>query len=134
LIVDDQPDVGRSLARLLRLHRHEVRVVQDGASAVESVVQDPPEIVFLDIGLPQMDGFQVAQSIRRQPGTDSIVLVAVTGYGQEADRRRSIEAGFNTHLVKPVDPNMLLTLINSFPPQPARTSKDAPADFTVVKS
>lgn len=115
LIVDDHPDVGRSLARLLSLRGHHVRVVQDGSSALAAMVDDAPEIVFLDIGLPQMNGFQVAELIRQQPGSEAVILVAVTGYGQEEDRRRSFNAGFNAHLVKPVDPSAVLSLIDSIP-------------------
>jgi signal transduction histidine kinase/DNA-binding response OmpR family regulator len=112
LIVDDHPDVTRSLARLLRLSGHDVTTALDGPSALEEIASYRPEIVLLDIGLPGMDGYEVAQSIRKQPGMDSTVLIALTGYGQDEDRRRSREAGFDHHLVKPVDPNALLAMVS----------------------
>jgi signal transduction histidine kinase/DNA-binding response OmpR family regulator len=112
LIVDDHPDVTRSLARLLRLSGHEVRTSLDGPTALEELASFRPEIVLLDIGLPGMDGYEVAQSIRKQPDSGSLVLIALTGYGQDEDRRRSREAGFDHHLVKPVDPDALLSIVS----------------------
>src|SRR5262249_50305150 len=111
LIVDDHPDVTRSLARLLRLSGHEVRTALDGPTALGELSSYSPEIVLLDIGLPGMDGYELAQSIRKRPGTESIVLIALTGYGQDEDRRGSHEAGFDHHLVKPVDPDALLSMV-----------------------
>ncbi|MDB5351481.1 MAG: hypothetical protein JWN86_2728 [Planctomycetota bacterium] len=131
LIVDDHPDVGRSLAKLLRLRGHEVRLAQDGAGALDEITQDEPEVVILDIGLPEMDGYQIAQAIRRRPGGESIVLIAVTGYGQDEDRRRSGEAGFDCHLVKPVDPDQLLSLLHS---ATTKTNGQGPASSLVVQS
>ena len=90
------------LSRLLsKLGNHEIRMVHDGLSALEAAKAQRPEVVLLDIGLPQMDGYEVAQRLRRQPGFQETVLVALTGYGTEEDRRRSTEAGFDHHLVKP---------------------------------
>jgi signal transduction histidine kinase/DNA-binding response OmpR family regulator len=124
LIVDDHPDVSRSLARLLRLGGHEVKATQDGPAALRELAGYRPQVVLLDIGLPGMDGYEVARAIRTQPGTESIVLVALTGYGQDEDRRRAREAGFDHHLVKPVDPDLLLALLATTPgaagaPEPA---------------
>ena len=107
LIVDDNLDGTRVLARILRVRGHEVRVAHDGPSALEEARADPPDVVLLDIGLPGMDGYEVAGRLRELEGPDRSLLVAVTGYGQEEDRRRSREAGFDHHLVKPVDPKSL---------------------------
>jgi CheY-like chemotaxis protein len=99
LIVDDNKDSAVSLARLLRLRGHEVQVAHDGISALAIVASYQPEMVFLDIGMPGMDGYEVARRIREQPGLENVVLAALTGWGQEEDRRRTAEAGFNHHLV-----------------------------------
>jgi PAS domain S-box-containing protein len=103
LVVDDNRDAAKSLAMLLRLDGHEVRVAHDGQSALAKVQTERPEIVFLDIGMPGMDGYEVAKELRKLAGSENMVLVALTGYGQEADRRRSEDAGFDNHLVKPVE-------------------------------
>jgi signal transduction histidine kinase len=103
LIVDDNVDSAVSLAMLLQLQRHEVNVAHDGRAAIEAVRRHQPEIVFLDIGLPALDGYEVARRLRQEHGQDCPVLVALTGYGQVDDRRRSDQAGFNAHMVKPID-------------------------------
>jgi PAS domain S-box-containing protein len=107
LVVDDNVDAGESLAMLLRMAGHDVRVAHDGTAALEAVDADPPELVFLDIGMPVMNGYDVARELRQRPGLKNLVLVAMTGWGQEEDRRRSQEAGFDHHLVKPVEPDAL---------------------------
>jgi CheY-like chemotaxis protein len=115
LVVDDNEDAARSLAKLLsRLHGQETRVAYEAASALDLAEEFRPEMILLDIGLPVMDGYDVARSIRRQPWGDEIVIIALTGWGQEEDRRRSQEAGFNHHLVKPVDPSILEQLLTKF--------------------
>jgi CheY-like chemotaxis protein len=103
LIVDDNVDSAETLGLLLRLGGHEVRTAYDGQSALEIARLDRPEIVMLDIGMPRMDGLEVARRLREEVGLKDILLVAMTGYGQDEDRRRTEGAGFNTHLVKPVD-------------------------------
>jgi two-component system, sensor histidine kinase len=103
LVVDDHHDAGESLAMLLRLLGHEVRVVYDGASALDIARTFKPQVGLLDIGMPGMDGVELATRLRRDLGLDQILLVALTGFGRDADRQRSIDAGFNAHLVKPVD-------------------------------
>ena len=103
LVVDDNKDAAQSLGLLLKLSGHAVRTAYDGPSALETARTDPPEIVLLDIGLPRMDGLEVARRMRQELGLKDTLLVALTGYGQEEDRRRSQEAGFNAHLVKPLD-------------------------------
>ena len=113
LIVEDYEPAAETLRKLLRLGGHDVRVSRDGPGALEDLAAADAEIILLDIGLPGMDGYHVAELIRKRPGGESIVIVALTGYGQEDDRRRSIEAGFDFHLTKPVDPVALFSLITS---------------------
>jgi CheY-like chemotaxis protein len=86
---------------LLRLQGHEVRTAHSGMAALEMLKTYVPDVVFLDIGMPGMDGYEVARRLRQQPGLERVVLAALTGWGQREDRRRSAEAGFNHHLVKP---------------------------------
>jgi signal transduction histidine kinase len=108
LVVDDIVDSAESLAVLLRLQGHEVKVAYDGTTALAAAQAAPPEVVLLDIGLPGMDGYQVARRLRQQPALRKTLVVALTGYGQEEDRRRCQEAGIDQHLVKPVN----LTTLN----------------------
>jgi CheY-like chemotaxis protein len=112
LLVDDNVDGAESLAVLLRMDRHEVRLAHDGASALEVAAAFEPQAVFLDVGLPNgMDGYELARRLRLLPGMGSAFLVALTGYGQEEDRRRSQEAGIQRHVVKPADPAVLRELL-----------------------
>ena len=111
LIVDDNRDAADSLAVLLKLAGHEVRVAYDGPSALAEAPNFRPDVVLLDIGLPRMDGCEVARRLRQQPGMENVLLVALTGFGQEQDRRRSHEAGFNAHCVKPVDFEVLQAVL-----------------------
>lgn len=111
LVVDDHADVAECLALLLKDLGHQVHTVYDGLSAFEAVRTFGPEVVLLDIGLPEMDGYEVARRLRAEHGPDKLLLVALTGYGQEADRLRTREAGFDEHLLKPAgcaDLNKLL--------------------------
>ena len=102
LVVDDNVDAAKSLARLLtRLYGQEVRVAHDGPAALAAAGEFRPEVVLLDIGLPGMDGYEVARRLRERPEFEETLLVALTGWGQEADRERSRAAGFDHHLVKP---------------------------------
>jgi signal transduction histidine kinase/ActR/RegA family two-component response regulator len=103
LVVDDNVDAAESLRMLLSLEGHEVRLAHDGVAALRIAQEMQPNVVLLDIGLPRMDGYEVARRLRQQPEMERLLLVALTGYGQDDDRRRSHEAGFNAHLVKPVD-------------------------------
>jgi PAS domain S-box-containing protein len=119
LVVDDNKDAADSLAMLLRLRGHEVRVAYDGSAALQLVKGYRPDLVFLDIGMPDVDGWEVARRLRRQPGLENVRLAALTGYGQEEDRRLSREAGIDHHLVKPVDPEALAALLAG-PEPPAR--------------
>jgi PAS domain S-box-containing protein len=104
LVVDDNVDAANSLAIALRMSGQRVRVAYDGATALSFAAEDPPEAVLLDLGMPGMDGYQVARQLRVNPGTRKSLIIALTGWGQDEDRRRSHEAGFDHHLVKPVDP------------------------------
>ena len=111
LVVDDNVDSAESLAILLRLEGHHVQTSYDGPTAVKVAQEELPEVVLLDIGLPGFDGFQVAERLSEQVRLGQIVLLAVTGYCQEDDRQRSRSAGFQGHLVKPVDPFELRQLL-----------------------
>ncbi|HET6878683.1 MAG TPA: ATP-binding protein [Pirellulales bacterium] len=103
LVVDDNVDAADSMALLLRVQGHEVRTAYDGPTAVEAAIAFRPQVVLLDIGLPRMDGYEVARRLREQFPENGLALVAVTGYGQDEDRRRTSDAGFDAHLVKPAD-------------------------------
>jgi len=113
LVVDDNVDAADSLAALLRMLGHEVRTVYDGSAAIEAAHDEPPpDVVLLDIGLPGLDGYEVAREIRGRRPDAAITLIALTGWGQDEDRRRSREAGFAHHLVKPVEPAVLRELLD----------------------
>jgi CheY-like chemotaxis protein len=103
LVVDDNEDAANTLAMILKLEGHEVDTAYSGAEAMGRIEEFDPAVVLLDIGLPGFDGFQIAERIRAQPRHRNVRLVAITGYGQDADRARTREAGFTSHLVKPVD-------------------------------
>ena len=113
LVVDDNEDAAESLAELLRFQGHEVRVAHDGASALAIAATYLPRVIFLDIGMPGMDGFEVARRLRQLPGLEGTVLAALTGWGQREDRRRTTEAGFDHHFVKPPEPATLEALLDS---------------------
>jgi CheY-like chemotaxis protein len=112
LVVDDDPAVADSMMVLLQLDGHEVRTVATGQEALEVARSFQPGLILLDIGLQGMDGYEVARRLReQQPENAKMQLVAVTGYGHEASRLRSKEAGFDRHLVKPVDPEAIIALL-----------------------
>jgi CheY-like chemotaxis protein len=111
LVVDDNIDSAESMALLLSLDGHEVRTAFDGPDALAVAEAFQPEVVLLDIGLPGMDGYEVAKQMRNLPGLQKALMIAVTGYGQADDRARSKAAGFDHHLVKPVDPEILSALL-----------------------
>jgi PAS domain S-box-containing protein len=120
LVVDDNVDSAESLAVLLRLYGHYVRLAHDGEAALEEARSFRPDVMFLDIDLPKMDGYEVARRLRLEPAMGGLTLVAMTGYGQEEERRRTREAGFDSHLVKPVDFDMLQELLSSLPANQSR--------------
>ena len=111
LIVDDNIDAATTLARILRLSGHVVEVVHDGAAALLAARRLRPSFIFLDIGLPGLDGFQVADSLKREPGMDRARIIAVTGSASEEDRRRLRDAGVDYYLVKPVDVDLVVSLV-----------------------
>jgi PAS domain S-box-containing protein len=115
LVVDDNRDAAETLELLLQLWGHEVRSAYDGDEALSRVEEFQPDVVLLDIGLPGMSGYEVARHIRALPECRDVMIVAVTGYGHESDRHQSQEAGFDQHLVKPVQPEILRDLIASAP-------------------
>jgi PAS domain S-box-containing protein len=113
LVVDDNRDAADSLALLLRLQGHDVRVAHDGASALEIASAHRPALIFLDLGMPGIDGYDVARRIRTTPGLEGTVLAALTGWGQQEDRHRTKGAGFDHHLVKPPEPRVIERLLAS---------------------
>jgi signal transduction histidine kinase len=128
LVADDNPDALESLAAVLRLRGHEVFSASNGATALEIAIRHVPDIALLDIGMPLLDGYEVARRIRAEEWGKSVTLVALTGWGQESDRRRSQEAGFDTHLVKPLDPHRLSALLAQLPARDAdRIADESPA-------
>ena len=113
LIVDDNVDSADSLAMLLEITGNQTYLAHDGVEAIESIEKYRPEVVLLDIGLPKLDGHEVCRRVREQPWGKDIRIIALTGWGQDDDRRKSEEAGFNGHLVKPVDYDKLLALLGT---------------------
>lgn len=111
LIVDDNKDSADSLALLLEITGNKTYMAHDGVEAFEAIEKHRPEVVLLDIGLPKLDGHEVCRRVREQPWGKDIMVIALTGWGQEDDRRKSEEAGCNGHLVKPVDYDKLLELL-----------------------
>jgi CheY-like chemotaxis protein len=113
LIADDNVDFAMSLEAILAPLGHDVRVAHDGVAAQDIAATFAPQIAFLDIGLPGCNGHELARDLRRLPQTAHALLVAITGLGQEDDRRRSRDAGFDVHLVKPVEPSQLVDIIET---------------------
>ena len=114
LVVDDNEDAANSLATLLEVMGYEVRTAYDGPEAIEAADEFLPAVALLDIGLPRLSGYDIARHVREQRGKD-VLLVAITGWGQEDDRRRAREAGFDEHLVKPADFTRLVRLLHGTP-------------------
>lgn len=112
LVADDNRDAVDSLAMMLRLMGHDVETAHDGVEAVQAAASLRPDIALLDIGMPKMNGYEAAHHIRQQPWGKNLVLVALTGWGQEEDKRRAIDAGFDHHLTKPVEPQLLEKLVS----------------------
>ena len=111
LVVDDLADAADSLAILLRIVGHEVRTAYDGTAALIAAEQFQPHAVLLDIGLPRLDGYQVAQRLRQMPVLQRVCLIAISGYGRESDVERAYQAGFDLHLLKPVNADRLTTAL-----------------------
>jgi CheY-like chemotaxis protein len=111
LIVDDNRDAAWSLRVMLRMDGHDAELVETAAAALEAARRKPPEIVLLDIGLPDMDGYALARALREDPVTRDALIIATTGYGREQDREKSRAAGIDAHLTKPIDMDQLAALI-----------------------
>jgi two-component system, chemotaxis family, CheB/CheR fusion protein len=111
LIVDDNADAANALSSVLTLVGFKTQVAYAAAEALAKAASQHPQIVLLDIGLPDISGHQLAQRLRAEPWGADLQLIAITGWGQEDDRRKSLEAGFDQHLTKPVDPEQLISLI-----------------------
>ena len=111
MIADDNRDAAESLAVLLRLEGHEVTVVHNGREALAMFDTLLPEVAVLDIGMPELDGYEVARQLRQHSFGRAALLIAVTGWGQEADKSRALAAGFNHHFTKPIQPEELILLL-----------------------
>lgn len=111
LVVEDDEDAAFILGTVLKLHGYDVCVQPCGSKALEAITGFVPQVAILDIGLPEMDGWQLARQLRRQLGSQKPVLIALTGYGQEEYRRKSAEAGFDHHLLKSIAPDELLAVL-----------------------
>jgi two-component system CheB/CheR fusion protein len=111
LVVDDNVDAANSMATVLQLFGHRVHCVYDGPSALAAADSFKPDVIVLDIGLPGMDGYQVAKRLRERAMFSNTPIIAVTGYGQDEDRAHSRAAGFTEHLAKPVDPELLHRIV-----------------------
>jgi DNA-binding response OmpR family regulator len=116
LVVDDNADAADSLAMLLQVHGDEVRVAYDGEEALFAEQEFKPDVLLLDIGMPKLSGYDVARRVRDARGSE-VLIVAITGWGQEEDRQRARDAGFDHHFTKPVDYAVLLDLIDKAKPQ-----------------
>jgi signal transduction histidine kinase len=118
VVVDDAADLRELVAELLRMKGHEVKTVEDGPSALELIRSERPDVALIDIGLPEMDGYEVARTLRRELPSDSLRLIAMTGYGQASDRAHAIEAGFDAHIVKPASADKIMRALYGNPEEP----------------
>jgi CheY-like chemotaxis protein len=116
LVVDDSVTVATTLADVLRFWNYTVEVCHDAYSALEAASRFRPDVVLADLGLPRMNGYQLAEELRARPGLQHVFLIAISGYGQPSDREQSKAAGFARHLVKPVDPAELQRLLEGLGP------------------
>ena len=121
LVVDDNEDARTSLAELLQLLGYPVWTANDGVDALEKAESLCPDLVFMDVGMPRMDGIEAARHLRAQANGDQLLLVALTGWGQDIDRRRTDDAGFDTHLVKPVELDALQKVLGATSARPTAT-------------
>jgi CheY-like chemotaxis protein len=126
LVADDNRDAADSLQRILEHFGYEVRVAYDGAAAAEAGISFAPQVAILDIGMPRSNGYEVANDLRARYGKN-VTLIALTGWGQEGDRRRALEAGFDRHLTKPVDPGVLHALLKEMAENDESSEGDASA-------
>jgi CheY-like chemotaxis protein len=114
LLIDDNIDAAESLAQLLSLSGHDTRTAGDGLEGLRVAEQFRPEVVFCDLGLPGMSGYEVARNLRALPFGRGMILAALTGYGQPGDREKTAQAGFDAHLVKPVDPTVIESFLDDY--------------------
>lgn len=112
LVIEDNIDGARSLAQMLRLAGHHAEYAINGYVAVDMARKLKPDVIFLDIGLPGMNGYDVCRLLKREAGLETTMIVAVTGYGTEEDRERAQAAGCHMHIVKPADPHKLLQIVD----------------------
>ena len=122
LVVDDNVDAAESLGWLLRLSGHHTRIAYDGPAAIEAAVSFRPQVLILDLGLPGLDGYHVARKLRQEPAVAEALFVALSGYGRDEDQRRSSEAGFDHHFIKPVDVNCLMEVLSIAAPNGTRSA------------
>lgn len=115
MIIEDNRDFRHGLRVMLESWGHRVEEAATGGRGLEILLSSCPEIALVDLGLPDLDGYAVAEAVRSAPGGDSVLLVAITGYGGQQDRRRSQDAGFDAHVTKPADPDALAQIIASVP-------------------
>jgi CheY-like chemotaxis protein len=127
LVADDNLDAAESLGMMLRLMGHDVRTVRDGLQAVEEAAAFRPDLALLDIGMPGLSGYDVARRIREQRWGQEIILIALTGWGQEEDKRKAQQAGFDQHFTKPASPNELARMIARLHAESVRTDQSAVA-------
>jgi CheY-like chemotaxis protein len=127
LVADDNVDFANSLANLFRLEGHPVRIVHDGQAAFDVAAEFRPDVAFLDIGMPGLSGYELAARLRATDATRAIHLVAVTGWGQSSDKERAREAGFDHHLVKPVDFGEVVALLATLPSPTIEPSTRTPS-------
>jgi signal transduction histidine kinase len=111
-LVDDNPDIRETMSELLMICGHDVEQAADGAAGLALILKMQPDVALVDIGLPKLDGYQVAEKVRASDGLGKVRLVAMTGFGQEDDRRRALQAGFDAHIVKPADLDVLLRVLS----------------------
>ena len=115
LVVDDNVDAAQTLGAILEIHGHEVRVAYSGSEGLRIAIEWRPDVGVLDIGIPDLNGYELCRGIRERSGDRQPMLIACTGWGQQEDVDRARQAGFDHHLVKPVDPDALLTLLTKPP-------------------
>jgi CheY-like chemotaxis protein len=118
LVVEDNEDAAESIAMMLRLDAHEVSVAHDGSTALRMRQSFNPDVILLDVGLPDIDGYEVVRRIRKDIPATELTIIALSGYGRETDRAQSLAAGCDAHLVKPVDPEVLRRVLDELPLQP----------------
>jgi CheY-like chemotaxis protein len=122
MVVEDNADVRETMRDFLQLSGHEVSVAEDGPAAVEALIERRPDVALVDIGLPGLDGYQVLAALRERGAQLPTTFIALTGYGRPQDRQRAFDAGFHDHLVKPVDSDALLRLLDDIRTSPGRES------------